>query len=61
MISSQYWLISVIEIWGGGGGGGESIYFEIWGGYGPPGPPGSSAYGTHCTIRTPLHNQDTPT
>ena len=25
-------------------GGGEIIYFEIWGGHGPPGPPGSSAY-----------------
>ena len=26
------------------GGGGESRYFEIWEGRGPPGPPGSSAY-----------------
>ena len=25
-------------------GGAESIYCEIWGGRGPPGPPGSSAY-----------------
>ena len=31
MISSQFWLISGVEI---GGGGGESIYYEIWGGGG---------------------------
>ena len=30
---------SGVEIWGA-----ENIYFEIWGGRGPPGPPGSSAY-----------------
>ena len=35
-------LRSDVEIWGGGGA--ESIHFEIWGGRGPPGPPGSSAY-----------------
>ena len=29
-----------MKIWGGP----ESIYFEIWGGRGPLGPPGSSAY-----------------
>ena len=43
MISSQCWLTSGVEIWGGA----ESINFEIWGGGGggPLGPPGSSAYG----------------
>ena len=52
MISSQCWLISGFEIWGGGGGGGgKSTYFEIWGGGAKAhilksggGGPGSSAY-----------------
>ena len=34
MISSHYWVISGVKIWGGG----ESIYFEIWGGVAPLAP-----------------------
>ena len=51
MISSQCWLILVLK-----SGGAENIYFEIWGGRGPPGPPGSSAYveAAGIPVLTPL-------
>ena len=39
MISSQCWLISGVEIWGG-----RKHTFPNLGGRGPLGPPGSSAY-----------------
>ena len=39
MLKSEFQAMLVLK-----SGGAEIIYFEIWGGHGPPGPPGSSAY-----------------